>query len=263
MVLLKQNNSKQKRFDMKIQTKKNEIIKTTANPKMMIGKFLKKSLHRRWIEDFGDEDSGEVVYNERKELIFQAGTLLDGDTVAKIMFNIQAGEICEIEVSNQKREAFFTKDNGVDVWCTVIEANNKKVKLLLYANSAEMAIEASRDFIELNYSGSCKTKSVKDFGDYILIDNQLTTEGEEGNDNYSKKVYKFEVVITQDEEAYNKKFLVFASDTETAMININDWLIKNQSENSENTEEFKIALETVTVVPCNHIIEKEFSEAYF
>lgn len=248
---------------MNTQTKKNEVVEITVNPEMMVGKFLAKPLYRKWLEDFSDEDTGEVVSIDRSELILQAGVLLDGDAVSQLLFHIQSDDISEVEVSNQKREGIFVKDNGVDVWNTVIDVNGKNVKLLLYANSAEMAIEASRDFIELNYSGMCKTKSVKDFGDYILIDNQLIKEGDQELDSNSKKMYKFEVVITQGETIFPQRFVVFASDTETAMINIHDWLIKNQSEHYSNTDEFKIALETVTVVPCNHIIEKDFSEAYF
>jgi len=247
---------------MNMQTKKDEVIEITSNPKKMAGKFLSKPLLRKWNEDFVEEDSGEVVPIERNELIMQAGVLLDGDAVAKIMFHLQSEEISEVEVSNQKREGIFVKDSAVAVWNTVIEVDGKNVKLLLYGNSAEMAIEASRDFIELNYAGMCKTKSVKDFGDYILIDKQLTKDDGQELDPNSKKVYKFEVVIIQDERSFNQRFLVFASDTETGLIHINDWVAENQSKHYSNDDEFRIALETVTVVTCNHIIEKDFSAAY-
>lgn len=124
-----------------------------------------------------------------------------------------------------------------------------------------MAIEASRDFIELNYAGLCKTKSVKDFGGYILIDSQLVKEGDTELDPNSKKFYKFEVNITQGDTTFPQRFVVFAADTETAMIHIHDYVVKNSGDN--NTDDLKVTLETVTVVPCSHIIEKEFSEAYY
>lgn len=247
---------------MNTQTKKDEVIEITAKPEKMAGKFLAKPLLRKWSEDFVDEETGDVVPIERSELILQAGMLLDGDAVAQVLFHIQSGAINEVEVSNQKREGIFVKDSAVAVWSTVIEVDGKNVKLLLYGNSAEMAIEASRDFIELNYSGMCKTKSVKDFGDYILIDKQLAKDDEQELDPNSKKVYKFEVLIIQDERSFNQRFLVFASDTETGLIHINDWVAENQEKHYSSTDEFRIALETVTVVTCNHIIEKDFSAAY-
>jgi len=247
---------------MNTQTKHNEVIEITANPEKMVGKFLSKPLLRKWNENFVDEDTGDVVPIERSELIFQAGTFLNGDAVAQIMFHLQSDEVSEVEVSNQKREAYFAKDSAIAVWNTVIEIDGKNVKLMLYGNSAEMAIEASRDFIELNYSGMCKTKSVKDFGDYILIDRQLAKEEDQELDPNSKKVYKFEVLIIQDETSFPQRFLVFASDTETGLIHINDWVAENQEKHYSNTDEFRVALETVTTVKCNHILEKDFTEAY-
>jgi len=56
--------------------------KTLAN---QIGKKLAARVLRTWVEDFVDEDTGEVVSIERNEIVMERDTVLDEDAVALII----------------------------------------------------------------------------------------------------------------------------------------------------------------------------------
>ena len=47
---------------------------------------------------------------ERNEILFDRGTLIDQDTLAKIRFSMEADGIKEVEVSNQNRLAFEKRE---------------------------------------------------------------------------------------------------------------------------------------------------------
>lgn len=89
-----------------IETRKTEIRYVTSDPKKMLNMYLAKRVLKTWEESFIDEDTGETVTVERNEILFDRGTLIDQDTLAKIRFSMEADGIKEVEVSNQNRLAF-------------------------------------------------------------------------------------------------------------------------------------------------------------
>lgn len=247
-----------------IQTRKNEEITSTLDSKKMFGKYLSENIVRRWDEDFHDEDTGEIISIERKEILFSAGTYVDNDIIPKIRFYIESGDIKVVKLSNQRREARFVRNSFTHVWSVNVQVGKKKVKLLLYANSIDMALEVAKDFIELNYSGLCYTLQVKEFGSYIMIEDNLKRDDESENDSDSgKKFYKIETKIIQDENIHYHSFVVLSTDVDASMIVINNWLSKALYDKENNTlVDFSTVIESAVVIPCNHIIDKEFSEAY-
>lgn len=72
-----------------------EEIITTSNLSEMKDKYLAETLYRKWPENFIDEITGEVVNIERKEIIFDRGTLLDHHSLEEINFFLQSGDITE------------------------------------------------------------------------------------------------------------------------------------------------------------------------
>lgn len=245
-------------------TKKDEIIISTVDPTEMVGKYLAKPVMRGWTEDFVDEDTGEVVTIERNEIICAVGTYLDNDVIPQIIFHIEAGDVKEVVTSNQKREARFVRNNFSHVWSVTVQVGKKKVKLLLYANSVDMALEVAKDYVELNYSGLCHTLQVKEFGSYIMIEDTLKKDDENENESDSgKKFYKIEAKVIQDDNAHYHNFIVLSTDVDASMIVINNWLSKALYDKENNTlTDFTTVIESAVVIPCNHIIDKEFSEAY-
>ena len=76
---------------MSIETKKNEIRYQTSDPRRMLNKYLTRHVCKTWKEDFIDEDTQEAVTIERNEVLFQRGTLIDQDVLAKIRFSMMRG----------------------------------------------------------------------------------------------------------------------------------------------------------------------------
>ena len=72
----------------------------TSDPKEMLGKYLPKHALKTWTEDFRDEDSGEVVSIERNPILVARG-YISQEKLAEIQFAIQAGDIQDVEVSEE------------------------------------------------------------------------------------------------------------------------------------------------------------------
>lgn len=87
----------------KVETKKDEVRYFTSEPREMLNKYLAADVLQKWDEDFMDEDTGQVVTIERTQKPFEKGQLIDQDLLTQINFHLQAGDIKEVEVSNQKR----------------------------------------------------------------------------------------------------------------------------------------------------------------
>lgn len=162
--------------EKEIQTRLNEVRIKTLEPKKMLNMYLAERVIKKWNEDFVDQDSGEVVSIERTEKLFESGLLIDQDLLAKIQFSIQAGEIIEpIEVSNQHRSAHELVNGSLCLWTAKAEfQGSKKKKFLLYGQNIEQVIDILRDYIELNFEGAFYITNVKDFKNYIILDDTLS-----------------------------------------------------------------------------------------
>ena len=62
-----------------------EITVTKAKLKAILGRKLAARVLRKWVEDFVDEDTGEVVSIERNEIILERDTILEEDHVELIL----------------------------------------------------------------------------------------------------------------------------------------------------------------------------------
>ena len=70
----------------------------TSDPKEMLGKYMPKHAVKTWTEDFRDEDTGETVSIERNQIVVERG-YISQEKLAEIQFAIQAGDIADVEVS--------------------------------------------------------------------------------------------------------------------------------------------------------------------
>lgn len=261
-----------------LETRKNEVRITTANPQEMLGKFLAKKLLRTWKEDFVDEDSGEIVSIDRNEIIAELGQLIDGNLLAQIQFHIQAGEVKEVTVSNQKREAFVAENTYLSPWMVVAEIEGKKKKFLLYASSLSLANEIVSDYVELNFTGMFTILSAKSLESCIILKDTLKTivedsEGEliDGDSDNGlqplKKFYQIDANISVNYDIVTvSTFVVETKDADRAMMIIKDHVSKKIKERAEKNQEeeceFDVKLETAKILSCNYIIDQEFSMAY-
>ncbi|WP_293738929.1 RNA polymerase subunit sigma [uncultured Parabacteroides sp.] len=283
-----------------IETRKTEKRYVTSDPKKMLNMYLAKRVLKTWEESFIDEDTGKTVTIERNEILFDRGTLIDQDTLAKIRFSMEADGIKEVEVSNQKRLAFENENNYLYPYLAQAQICDKKYKFLLYATGLENVCLILRDYIELNYQSGFTLTMVKEFDScVILTDNlkerkvddasiaylkneitmaeyvdKMDDEAEDGDEESKpdeKKFYQIETKITFDEEERVQTFVVNTFNVDRAMMLITHYL-KNKEEECEkqakekghefNKREIHAAIESAKPIPVGRFIPKEFSMAY-
>ncbi|NDV46115.1 RNA polymerase subunit sigma [Paludibacter sp. 221] len=242
----------------------------------MLNRYTANRVLKSWVENFVDEDSGEVVSIERNEVLFEKGILINQDILSQIRFHMESGEIKEIEVSNQRRIAYCQESTCLFPHMAIVEMNRKKYKFLFYANGIDNAILILNDYIELNYTSPFFIKEIKDYrADIILIDNlkavkpaeaDTDTENENSSDS-EKKFYHIEFSIEVDGEYYTASIAVVHTFTvDRAMMLINDYLIKKERKRSEEKNEpervFTTMIELAKPTSIHVYIPEEFSEAY-
>lgn len=262
-------------------TRKNEIRFRTSIPADMHNKFLAERVLKGWKEDFTDEDTGEVVSIERNEVLFEKGLLIDREIAAQIQFHIQAEDILDVLVSNQRREAVEVKQTFLQPYMANANIGGKNNKLLLYARDVDNCLEILRDFIELNYSSNFAIIGLKVYDSCIFIyDNlkKISDELPEDSDDEStgseqKKYHKLFVAVTADgEHICNQSYIVYTSSIDMALALINNDLQsienKNVSEHirkgdlSAKIRSMKASIEEAGPFNVSKVIPKEFSLAY-
>ena len=254
---------------------------------------------RNWAS-FIDEDTGETVTIERNEILFDRGTLIDQDTLAKIRFSMEADGIKEVEVSNQNRLAFENENKFLYPYLAQAQIGDKKHKFLLYATGLENSCSILKDYIELNYMFGFTLTMVKEFDscviltdnlkerkiddatleelkDTFLLNDSVTEEDEEEGDSKpnEKKFYQIETKITftegENEDERVQTFVVNTFNVDRAMMLITHYL-KNKEEECEiqakekghefRKREIHTAIESAKPIPVGRFIPKEFSMAY-
>lgn len=259
-----------------IETRKTEVRNVTSNTIDMLHKFTTGRIVKSYAEDFTDEETGEVVSIDRNEILFERATLIDQDVLQKILFYMQAGDIKEVEVSNQRRAAFHVENTYLRPFISSVLIGNKKHKMLFYAQGVESAVQILKDYIELNYSAGFAIRSISDYSaDLVLVDNLVPLEkhpGENDDDLKDKKFYQIEFTVNIDEEPFTSQLaIVHTESVDRAMMLINDYFQKRERERVEKQRKeglreseriFTAVLEAAKQIPVKEFIPREFSEAY-
>lgn len=284
----------------KVETKKDEVRYFTSEPKKMLNKYFATDVVQKYTENFLDKGTGKIIPIERTQKLFDKGQFIDSDLLTQINFHLQAGDIREVEVSNQKRLAFERQNTRLHPWQAQAEIGGKKFKFLLYASSMANVIEILNDYIELSYSSGFMLVMAKEMDSCIILTDNfekqkvdlekayLTEEISIGEyiearykdmndenheeENKGKKFYQMEVKITYSndfETTWN--FVVHTFDTDRAMMIISFYLKTLEVEYKKNAEEngseyeirdFKLCIEKVVSLPISAFVPKEFSMAY-
>lgn len=268
-----------------IETRMSEVRYTTSDPKKMINRFLTTNLYKTWIEDFVDDKTGEAVSIERNEILFDKGSLIDQDTLAKIRFFMQEGSIKEVEVSNQKRLSYEEKNDFLYPYTAQVQVKDKKYKFLFYAKSVENAILILKDYIELNFTGGFNILMVKEFDTCIIIIDTLRSKKSNDekhlNDDEGKIELKFYKIVSRivyhgkeeddDDDEHMYTFVVKSVTAERANMLINDYLKRKQEEEYQRAVEkgnvyikrdIQSSIEESSIIPIGCFIPLEFSEVY-
>lgn len=268
----------------KIQTKKNETIITTSDTSQMHKKYLVNNLFRTWMEPFIDSDTGEIIEVERSELVLERGTYLDVDQLAVIQFHLQAGDVKEVTVSDQKRLGHFGTAWGLIPWQVTVQLG-KKYKVILLAQNIFQALDIVEDWAELKFDQVFSICSAKEFKQhYFIFDDDVRMVLENGveipedeSEEIKHAVYSFYSVevnakLGEDNERYFR-FLVYARDVDNAKMLIDKFLRGKVKETPYGQllpfvdvlaaeALLQINVITATKVKCHSVIGLEFTEAY-
>lgn len=268
------------------QTRKDEVRFRTSDIRRIVGKFLASNVLKTWNEDFIDESTGEVVTIERNEILFERGSYIDDDLAQQINFSIQAEEIKDVEVSNQRRLAAPNQRTGLYPFKVSARIETKRRTFILQAQDAAKAIEVATDYIELNFRNSFDITDIKLMDNVVILNDRLrkSVEAKEGAneegaepDNGEEtrddtKYYKVEAEVaisTENEEEPEKKpydFIVRTKDVDTAKVVITAWINAKVKERTERDgdERKVIDLSILSASPfaCNAIVDKAFCLAY-
>ena len=268
------------------QTRKDEVRFRTSDIRRIVGKFLASNVLKTWNEDFIDESTGEVVTIERNEILFERGSYIDDDLAQQINFSIQAEEIKDVEVSNQRRLATPNQRTGLYPFKVSARIGTKRHNFILQAQDATKAIEVATDYIELNFRDSFDIADIGRMDNGVILNDRLrkaveakeggNEEGAEPDDGEETrddtKYYKVEAEVaisTENEEEPEKKpydFIVRTKDVDTAKVVITAWINAKVKERTERDgdERKLVDLSILSASPfaCNAIIDKAFCLAY-
>lgn len=276
-----------------IETKKNEERYFTSDPRRMLNKYLARRILKTWIEDFVDEDTGQIVSLERNEVLFEKGTLIDQDTLAKIRFCYESEEIKgDIEVSNQKRLAIELTNGYLHPYLAQVDIDGKKHKFLFYATGVNTALLLLKDYIELNYTSGFIITMIKEFDSCIILTDTLKekkvdtlplefsendpedkpdVDEQEKPQNDDRKFYQIETKILFGEDECSNTFVVHTYNVDRAMMLITSYLKKKQDEHENEAKEkgtpferkeIHAMIEVAKPIPIGRFIPYEFSMAY-
>lgn len=234
----------------------------TSDPRRMLGRYLTKPIYRTWEEVMTDDDTQETVTVERSELLWKEGTELTQDVLAELRFFVEAGEVKEVEVSNQQRKGVCTTDGYVTPYVVKADVEGKAMNVLTHAAGVENAIEIAKDYLELNVTGLYELESVKRYVDAVVLT-------DEGNDVYQEgaaamRWYKINARVTRDckgeEMVRMGLFLVFAKTAADAERIINDYVRENAAD--DDKERLSASIEESGMVNVKMYVPREFSDVY-
>lgn len=263
-------------------TRKDAQIFTVTDPAEAIGYYLAEDLTKTWQEDFTDGDTGEVVTINRQEIIKRRGELVTADLASSLIFYIQTGDVTEIKVSDQRRQAVEYNNARLKPYKVTALINSKRHQFILEAQTIELAMEVARDWIELNYNGDFTIIGASGLTNVVLLNSTLERFNDETGEQEeisgtgeaageTTRYYKAdaEVKITyfgeEDPRGVKFTFIVKTLDVDTAKAAATAWIAAKIKDNNDPDHEIsgvKTTLTAATPFSCTALINRAFCEAY-
>ena len=256
-----------------LKTRFNEVRLRTSNPEQMPGRYLAENARREWVEDFIDEDNGEVVSVNRMEIVEERGTKITQDVLQRLRFFAEAGELKEVLVSNQLRPGYrqdFTYATPYTV--TFAPDGGGSVKLLVRAISLPMAIQVAEDYAEYFINGGFSIKSAKREDNFYIIEKSLQAmnkeEGKKAEEERANVYYKIDAIVSaQDEsgasliENAHHTFITLSPDADVARQVIMRELAKQLKKEHGNAS-VSITLSEAKIFNASDIVPAHFTKEY-
>ncbi len=142
-----------------------EVKVTKANLKKLVGRKLAARVLKTWVEDFADEDTGEVVSIERNDVIVDRESVLDDDNIDAILESGAQNILLHREDKNLSDYAIIYNTLQKDP-----SNSEKEAVLYIYRQlrNAEPADEASAREVITNLFFSEKRYDLGDVGRYRI-----------------------------------------------------------------------------------------------
>ena len=142
-----------------------EVKVTKTNLKKMVGRKLAARVLKTWVEDFADEDTGEVVSIERNDVIVDRESILDDDNIEAILDSGAQNILSHREDQNLSDYAIIYNTLQKDP-----SNSEKEAVLYIYRQlrNAEPADEASAREVITNLFFSDKRYDLGDVGRYRI-----------------------------------------------------------------------------------------------
>ena len=257
------------------------VTSRTSNPKEMLGKYLPNSVLKTWTEDFTDEDTGEVVSVERREVIMAGGCKITQDKLQQLMFAIQAGDIEYVEVCDEDvrpmnvKTANYLMPYSLEIeWWSGMDIYRDHY--VCYAQDINQAIRIATEFGQMyrGFSGEVKVNRVVKMDATLVPDDHKCIPENDRKPAYERKDYfkvqvRTEWVDNMKLKHYDEHFIVHAKDVGEAKERVALLLdIMKATEEQKNGKQKEDPTKRVTLrkavpfeVDC--IVPREFSQLYF
>ena len=252
----------------------------TSDPKEMLGKYLPKPVLKTWTEDFIDEDTGETVSIERNEVIMQAGGEITQDKLQQLMFAIQAGDIEDVEVSNEDvRPMSVQTANYLIPYSLELERWGMEVikdHYVCYAHDIPEAMRIACEFGQMyrGFSGDVKVNRVVRMDATLVPDNhQCIPEADRKPADERKDYFKVQVRTEYIDgnlklKHFDTYYIIAANDVGEAKDRIARLLdiMKAEAERERggepDKEEHRTTIRKAAPFDVDCIVPREFTELY-
>lgn len=253
----------------------------TSDPKKMLGKYMPKHAVQTWTEDFIDEDTGETVSVERNQIVVGRG-YISQEKLAEIQFAIQAGDIQDVEVSEEdvRDMTLYTPDYltnfMVEIPILSDAGSITKNHFAVRAQTIPQAIQIAAEFGQMyrGFEGSIRaTRVVTIDADIVPDDHACIPESnrkpaDERKDYFKVQVRTEYIYIDQKLKKFDTYYIVAANDVGQAKERIALLLDimkaeqeKEQGIKVENNRRTTIRKAIPFEVDC--IVPKEFSDLFY
>ena len=251
-----------------LKTRFDEFRWRTLEPSQMLNRYLVEPATRVWKEDFIDEDTKEIATVERKEVIEPAGTLITQDVLARLQFFIQAGELKEVLVSNQLRQGARADYSALVPYTVTLKPfDGAAVKLLVRANSLNMALQIAEDYGDYIIPGYYRVKSAKKEDNFLIIDEPA--KNEKGEETDPGTYYKTDAIVSitkaDGTELVTKSldtFLTISPDADVARQLILREIARLYKKD-HGTVQVELTLSEARVFNASDIVPYHFSKKYY
>ena len=249
----------------------------TSDPKEMLHKYLPKRVLRTWTEDFIDEDTGETVSIDRNEVIVESGEITQ-DKLQQIMFAIQAGDIEDVEVSNEDIRPMSVQTANylipysleLERWDTDIIKDH----YVCYAHDIPEAMRIACEFGQMyrGFSGEVKVNRVARMVESLVPDNhQCIPEADRKPADERKDYFKVQVRTEYIDgnlklKHYDTCYIIAAKDVGEAKDRIARLLdiMKAEAERGgkPDKEDDRTTIRKAAPFEVDCIVPREFTELY-